>query len=133
MREVDRTGAAGGLAGAFAAIGGQLVDGFELVADELALFEQFSEADLVITGEGFLDEQSFDGKVVGGVVDLAAAAGVPVLAVVGDVYDGVEDRVDRSGFEAVSLVRRFGRSQAFEDPVGHHRFDAADRLRERTS
>ncbi len=32
-----------------------LVDGFELVADELALFERISEADLVITGEGFLD------------------------------------------------------------------------------
>ena len=38
------------------------------------LDERLEGADLVVTGEGFLDEQSFDGKVVGGVVALAAAA-----------------------------------------------------------
>lgn len=133
VRGIDRTGAAGGLAGAFAAIGGRLIDGFELVADELGLFERIEQADLVVTGEGFLDAQSFEGKAVGGVADLAAAAGVPVLAVVGDVYDGVEDGSAPNGFEAVSLVRRFGRDQALADPVGCIESVVADRLRERTS
>ena len=110
---LDRSGAAGGLAGGLAAIGARLVDGFELVADQLALFDRLETADLVITGEGFVDAQSFEGKVVGGVVELAGAADVPVLAIAGDVYDGAGDRV-----EAVSLVARYGRERALADPVG---------------
>ena len=81
-------GAAGGLAGALAALGGRLLPGFELVADELELFERIEQADLVVTGEGFIDEQSFDGKVVGGVAEMASSLGVPVLAVAGEVFDG---------------------------------------------
>ena len=48
-----------------------------------------AQADLVVTGEGRLDATSFDGKVVGGVVDLARAAGVPVVAVVGQAAPDV--------------------------------------------
>ena len=110
---LPRSGAAGGLAGGLAAIGAKLVDGFALVADELALAERMRDVDLVITGEGFLDEQSFDGKVVGGVVELAAQVGVPVLAIVGDVYDDADTRVE---------TRRVGgafRSRA--GPGGHAR------------
>ena len=81
--------------------------GFDLVADEVELYDRIEGADLVITGEGFLDAQSFEGKVVGGVAALAAEAGVPVVAIVGEVFDGVEDRI-----EAVSLVERFGEGRA---------------------
>jgi glycerate kinase len=106
-------GAAGGLAGGLAAAGATLVEGFELVADEVGFDDVLEGADLVITGEGFLDEQSFDGKVVGGVVDRAAAAGVPVLVIAGEVYDDAAERV-----EAVSLVERFGEERAKGDPLG---------------
>jgi len=58
------------------------VSGFDLLADELRLDEVLEGADLVITAEGFLDEGSFDGKVVGGVAGLAGVLGVPVLATV---------------------------------------------------
>ena len=81
---LEGSGAAGGLAGGLAAIGATLVPGFELVADAIELAERIEGADLVVTGEGFLDEQSFHGKAVGGVVALAAEAGVPVLVVAGD-------------------------------------------------
>ena len=74
--------------------------------------EQMEGADLVVTGEGFLDEQSFDGKVVGGVAGLAAEVGVPLLVVAGEVFDGVDGRVD-----AVSLVERFGRDRALSDTL----------------
>src|SRR5687768_13118894 len=104
VRDLEGSGAAGGLAGGLAAIGAELVPGFELVADEIDLVDRMEGADLVVTGEGFIDEQSFDGKVVGGVVELAAEHGVPVLAVAGEVFDDVAGRV-----EAVSLVERFGR------------------------
>ena len=109
VADMPRSGAAGGLAGGLAAIGARLVDGFALVADEVALAERMHDADLVITGEGFLDEQSFEGKVVGGVVELAAEAGVPALAVVGDVYDAADTRV-----ETIALAARFGRDRAMD-------------------
>jgi glycerate kinase len=112
VRTLDRTGAAGGLAGGLAVIGASLVDGFELVAEEVELFEQLVDADLVITGEGFVDEQSFEGKVVGGVVALAAAADVPVVVIAGDVFDDADGRV-----ETISLVRRYGRERALKDTV----------------
>ena len=66
----------------------------------------------MITGEGFLDEQSFDGKVVGGVVERARRLGVPVLVIAGEVYDDAATRVD-----AVSLVQRFGEARAMTDPL----------------
>jgi glycerate kinase len=105
-------GAAGGLAGGLAAAGATLVEGFDLVADEVGLDDVLEHADLVITGEGFLDEQSFDGKVVGGVVERAAAAGVTVLVIAGEVYDDAAERVD-----AVSLVQQFGETRAKGDPL----------------
>jgi glycerate kinase len=96
-------GAGGGIAGGLAAIGGRIVSGFEVVADEVDLAGAVEEADLVVTGEGHLDAQSFDGKVVGGVAALAAELGVPVLAVAGEVDADVADRL-----WTVSLVERYG-------------------------
>jgi glycerate kinase len=134
VRALDRSGAGGGLGGALAAVGARLVDGFELVADELALFDAIVEADLVITGEGFLDEQSFEGKVVGGVVELARAAGVPVLAVVGDADGGVDGRVAADGvLDVRSLVATYGRERAWGDPLGCVQDSVEAVLRERTT
>jgi len=107
---IEGGGAAGGLAGGLAAVGATVESGFELIAEEQDLTTAVEEADLVVTGEGFLDEASFDGKVVGGLVGLADEFGVPVLAVAGEVFDGVGDRV-----EAVSLVQVFGRERAMAD------------------
>lgn len=107
---LEGSGAAGGLAGGLAAIGAELVAGFDLVADEVGLADQIEGADLVVTGEGFLDEQSFEGKVVGGVAELAAALGVPVLAVAGEVFDGCEHRL-----ATVSLVDLVGAEAAHRD------------------
>jgi glycerate kinase len=112
VRGIEGGGAAGGLAGGLAAVGARLVEGFDVVADELDLWTRIEGADLVVTGEGFLDEQSFEGKVVGGVAALAAEAGVPVVAIAGEVLDQVADRL-----EAVSLVERFGDERARADTV----------------
>jgi glycerate kinase len=112
VRAIDGGGAAGGLAGGLAAIGASLVEGFEVVAEEADLYGRIEGADLVVTGEGFLDAQSFEGKVVGGVAGLAAEAGVPVVAVVGEVFDGAAERI-----EAVSLVGRFGEDRSRNDTV----------------
>ena len=112
VRPLVGGGAAGGLAGGLAAIGASLVPGFDLVADELDLADRLDGADLAVTGEGFLDEQSFEGKVVGGMAELAAAAGVPVLAVVGEVLEGMSLP---DGLEVVSLVETCGEERARTD------------------
>ena len=105
-------GAAGGLAGGLAAVGARLVSGFDAVADEQGLEDLVEGADLVVTGEGFIDAQSFEGKVVGGVAEMAGALGVPVLAIAGEVYDDAASKVD-----AVSLVERFGEERARADTL----------------
>ena len=58
--------------------------GFDLVAEHVELEERIAAADVVVTGEGYLDAQSLEGKVVGGVCELAAAAGRPVVVIAGD-------------------------------------------------
>lgn len=104
--ELERAGAAGGLGGGLAAIGATLHDGFSLIADAVGLYDQIEMSDLVITGEGRLDESSFAGKVVGGVTDLADAAGVPVVAVVGQATVAapipVVDLTERYGERAMT-------------------------------
>lgn len=109
--ELPGSGAAGGIAGMLAALGGRLVSGFELVADEVDLHDHLERADLVITGEGRLDEQSFEGKVVGGVARLGAELDVPVVAIVGIVSGSVRDRLP-----TWSIAERFGEERALREP-----------------
>ena len=111
--DLARAGAAGGLAGGLAAIGASLVDGVDLVADELALDELVDGVDLVVSGEGYLDASSFEGKVVGGVAAHATALAVPLFVVAGRVDPEVAARVD-----AVSLVESFGEERALYDTLG---------------
>ncbi|MFN3216952.1 MAG: glycerate kinase [Acidimicrobiales bacterium] len=111
VSELVGAGAAGGLAGGLAAIGAELVDGFSVVADACDLDGQIESADLVITGEGRLDPTSFDGKVVGGVAEIAADFATPVAAVVGSVDPLVEDQLP-----VVSLADTVGDAAAFTDP-----------------
>ncbi len=116
VQQLAGAGAAGGLAGGLATVGGDLVPGFDLVAEELGLDEHMEGADLVVTGEGFLDEESFDGKVVGGVAALAAALDVPCLAVVGEVVEPLPPLPP--GLTVVSLTERFGADASIDRP-GH--------------
>ena len=115
VTEVEGAGAAGGLAGGLLTVGAKLVSGFDFVADEVGLDEVIEGADLVITGEGFLDEESFDGKVVGGVAALCEELDVPCLAIVGEVIEPLP--TFPSGFSVVSLVERFGIDRSMEDPL----------------
>jgi glycerate kinase len=112
VAELEGGGAAGGLAGGLACVGAELVPGVELVADAVGLADELEDADLVLTGEGHLDAESFSGKVVGGVAELAAEAGVRCVAVVGDA-----DEVD-SPVPVVSLAARFGVDRALADAAG---------------
>lgn len=94
-RDTPGAGAAGGtgfallnLADRFASV--DLAPGIDLVMDETDLPGKLARADLVITGEGRIDEQTAYGKTALGVARRAAAAGVPCIAVGGGVTpDGI--------------------------------------------
>lgn len=120
---LEGAGSAGGLAGGLAAVGASLVGGFDLVAEELDLEGQLEGVDLVVTGEGFLDDQSFDGKAVGGVLSLAQRRGIPLLIVCGDCAPDVGD-----GLDVVSLVSRFGRTRSLTDTAACVTEAVAERL-----
>jgi glycerate 2-kinase len=107
LRTVPGSGAAGGLAGGLHALGGVIVSGFDLVAEERDLESAIAGADLVITGEGFLDAHSTEGKVVGGVIDLAKRHGVRVAALVGGCEPDLE-----IGIPVYSLTALHGLSAA---------------------
>jgi glycerate kinase len=112
VQAIPGAGAAGGLAGGLAALGGKVVPGFDLVADELGLHDALEDADLVITGEGHLDAQSFAGKVVGGVARLAGEAGVPVAAIVGVADSDVADVLP-----TYAIADLYGLDRALSEPL----------------
>ena len=116
VRDVEGTGAAGGLAGGLLAIGGRLTPGFDLVADHVDLHDRLAAADVVVTGEGYLDRQSLDGKVVGGVLELATDAGVPVVVICGDADPAVRNDLSSRASTVVSLVEQFGDRRPFDEP-----------------
>ncbi len=81
-------GAAGGMgAGCVALLGGTIQSGIDAVLDVTGFDRQLEGADLVITGEGRIDSQSADGKVVSGVARRTKAKGVPLIAIAGGIAD----------------------------------------------
>ena len=126
VADIPGAGAAGGLAGGLLAVGGRIESGFEVLAELVGLDDMLRDADLVITGEGLLDSESFNGKVVGGVASWAAEFDVPVLAIVGAIdADGCtpERPVGPSGLtrcqgiDVVSLTDRYGLDASLDRPV----------------
>lgn len=107
IRTVSGGGAAGGLAGGLAALGARIEPGFEVVATAVGLGEALEGADLVLTGEGRLDDTSFSGKVVGEVLDWAADLGVAHRGVVvGQATDAARAELTVRGAACEVLAER---------------------------
>lgn len=84
-------GAAGGMgAGCIAFLGAQLVPGAQWVAEQLGLRPAMRRADLVLTGEGRIDNQTVFGKVPAFVGRMARSLGKPVMALGGTVAAGAD-------------------------------------------
>ena len=95
LREIPGTGAAGGMGyGMLAFFGSELRMGIETVLDTVKFDELVKGADFVFSGEGRIDTQSLRGKVVIGVARRAKTAGVPLIAVVGDIGDNIQAAYD---------------------------------------
>jgi glycerate kinase len=117
FRDNPGAGAAGGLGfGLMSFCGASVRPGFDVVAEVVGLRAAIERADVVITGEGRLDEQTLEGKVPDGVARLARGSGKRVFAIVGasseapsvrNLFDGLyilarepitpQDSMDRAG------------------------------------
>ena len=83
-RGLPMSGCAGGLSGGlYGALGARLRPGALFVLRRVDFSRRLRAADAVISGEGKLDEQSLDGKAVGTVAELTAAAGKPLHVIAG--------------------------------------------------
>ena len=106
IRQLHGAGAAGGMGGGMVAFfGSTLQMGIETVLDTVGFDKLLEGADMVFSGEGKLDAQSLLGKVVIGVARRAKRAGVPLVAVVGDIGDNIEAAYDM-GVSAVFSINR---------------------------
>ena len=84
VTRLPRAGAAGGAAGGLASmIGARLLDGGAMVARAVDLAGALADADLCITGEGRLDDQTRAGKAPAVVVEACAEAGVACVGLFG--------------------------------------------------
>ncbi len=128
VRTLPGAGAAGGLGGGLAVLGGSLRSGYGLVRDLVGLTGALAAADRVVTGEGALDTTSFVGKVVGGVVGDARERGLATLVVAGRCTPDGEERARSAGCEVVSLVQLFGLRSAMGDTATCIRAATADWL-----
>lgn len=125
------SGASGGLGSGFAALlGGRLHPRFDIVMQYLELDRLIAEADLVITAEGSLDDQTPFGKVPAEVASRAKKRGLPVIALTGTLGQGVEINL-KHGIDAFAsmLSRPCTLEQAIADAGRLLRCSAADMLR----
>ena len=119
FRDEPGAGAAGGFGfGLMSFCGAKMRSGFEVVAEILGLAERIGASDLVITGEGRLDDQTLDGKGPAGIAALARQRGKRVLAFAGSIssdaaLDEVFDATCGIVDEAVSLETAMQRGAEF--------------------
>jgi glycerate kinase len=105
VRALARGGAAGGISAALhGVLGARLVDGIDHVLEVLDFDRLVHTADVVVTAEGFLDQQTLGNKGPYGVARAAKRAGKPVIALAGGLEDGLDciDCIDA----AFSIVSR---------------------------
>ncbi|MBC2710408.1 MAG: glycerate kinase [Desulfosarcina sp.] len=104
IADMPGAGAAGGLGGGLHAfVGAELKPGIDLVVDVVGLKDCIADADLVLTAEGRIDDQTRFNKAPAGVARTAKAAGVPCVAICGGVGEGIESLYD-IGIDAVFSI-----------------------------
>jgi glycerate kinase len=112
----DRPGAgsAGGIGFGLLLLGGSLVSGADYFLDLLGFDGQVRDSDLLITGEGRLDAQTADGKLISAVC--ARANGTPVRAVVG--CSALDETAARElGLDGVIALQELSALDTSKDPA----------------
>jgi glycerate kinase len=117
-RGLPMSGCAGGLSGGlYGALGARLRPGALFVLRRADFSRRLRAADAVISGEGKLDEQSLEGKAVGTVAELCAAAGKPLHVIVGvDALDPLA--ASRAGIASVRAASSLAAITAMAKAIG---------------
>lgn len=106
LAEVKGTGAAGAMgAGMMAFFNSTLQMGIETVLDTVNFNSVIADADLIITGEGKIDNQSLRGKVVVGVAKRAKEQNIPVMVIAGGAGEGIEE-VYNMGISSIFSINK---------------------------
>ena len=104
IRSIPGSGAAGGIGAALSALfKTELKSGIEIVLDAVEINKHLPTSQLVITGEGKIDDQSLRGKTPIGVAKRAKTFGCPVIALAGSVSQE-QEAIINSGIDAVFSV-----------------------------
>jgi len=112
IEDIPGTGAAGGLgAGLIAFLNAKIRLGVDIIIEIVELEEHLKDADLVITGEGKMDCQTICGKTPIGVARLAKRYNIPVVAIVGEVGEGVE-KVYKYGINGIVTTTPYPMTRA---------------------
>ena len=107
LQDIPGSGAAGGMGGGMKAFfSARMQMGIDAVLDITGFENLAAGADMVFTGEGKIDSQSLRGKVVIGVARKARKLGIPVVAIVGDIGDDIEEAYEEgvSGIFSINRV-----------------------------
>lgn len=102
LMEEAGAGAAGGLGFAFKVLGAHLKKGFDIVARLNSLEKYIETSDLVIVGEGRMDEQTSHGKTPYGVMKMAKKYNKPVYGFAGSLSN--IDSLRMMGFDGVQCI-----------------------------
>ena len=106
IQKLAGSGAAGGLGGGLHAfLGAELKPGIDLVLEVVGLKNSLTAADLVLTAEGQIDDQTRFNKAPAGVARMAKTAGVPCIAICGAVGEAVHT-LHGIGIDAVFSICR---------------------------
>lgn len=107
LAQVAGTGAAGGLGfGLLFFLNATLKEGVKIVMEQTHFEEKLLGVDLVFTGEGKMDDQTLQGKLIAGIAKAAQHNGIPVVALCGTLLITPEE-VQRIGLSfATSILNR---------------------------
>lgn len=122
VSKIKGSGAAGAFgAGVCAFFNGELKSGIEIILDLIGFDNLIKNADMIFTGEGQIDSQSLNGKVVIGISKRAKKQNIPVIVITGSIGEGAEKAYDKG----VSCI--FSINQRAED-YSTSRFKAKENL-----
>lgn len=103
IRHHPGSGAAGGMGGGFLAfLNAELKAGIAFLLEVFDFEKKIAGADLIITGEGKIDKQTFMGKVPCGILEVATQQHIPVIAITGRMED--KEMVSRAGFKSICSI-----------------------------
>lgn len=105
IRELEGGGAAGGMGVALISfLNAEVQSGIDVVMEKIRFQEIISDVDLIITGEGKLDLQTLEGKVISGVTKIANEKRIPVIALCGGLNLQTEKFKELGVLTAFSVV-----------------------------